>query len=39
MLNLIYRKIKGWIYRRKREKTFKKKIRELNKRDNLTYKH
>lgn len=39
MLKFIYRKLKEWIHRRKREKMFKEKIKELNKRDNFTYKH
>jgi len=38
-MNEIYRKIKEWFYRRNRKKIYKKKIEELNKRDDFTYKH
>jgi len=38
-MNILCRNIKEWFYRRNRKKIYKKKIEELNKRDNFTYKH
>jgi len=38
-MNVICKKLKEWLHRRKRNRIYKKKIEELNKRDGFTYKH